>query len=205
MANAFNIDKCESATSGTHLLNETFHIFSKSPGSPTTTFGGARLKSGHTIKASDVWANEIPAFFKALTEDKFILFQNKATKDDLCLFNNTVYRHDGTVFISLGTISEVLTDGAKFSKNGIEVIEYHKDRTAINLTAENNNGDDSNGYTAKIFDAASDSTVFVPQFISAMDKVVDGIPSTAYDVVVKIINVLFRFYEITFFRTVKII
>jgi predicted nucleic acid-binding Zn-ribbon protein len=184
MANAFNIDKGGSTTSDTHLLNETFHVFSKSPGSPTTTLGGARLKSGHTTTASDVWADEIPAFFNAATQAKFDLFGTKAVKDDLCLFNGNVYKHNGTEFVSLGTEAEVLVDGAKFSKNGKEVVKFHKGRTAINLTADNNNGDGSNNYTAKIYNAAADSTTFVPQFISAMDKVVDGIPSLAYDAAV---------------------
>ena len=184
MANAFNIDKGGSTTSDTHLINETFHVFSKSPGSPTTSLGGARLKSGHTTTTSDVWADEIPAFFKAATQAKFDLFSTKAVKDDLCLFNGNVYQHNGTEFVSLGTEAEVLVDGATFKKNDKDVIKFHKGRTAINLTADNNNGDGSNNYTAKIYDAATGSTTFVPQFISAMDKMVDGIPSLAYDAAV---------------------
>ena len=184
MANDFNIDKGGSTTSDTHLINETFHVFSKSPGSPTTSLGGARLKSGHTTTASDVWADEIPAFFKAATQAKFDLFSTKAVKDDLCLFNGNVYQHNGTQFVSLGTEAEVLVDGATFKKNNKDVVKFHKGRTAINLTADNNNGDGSNNYTAKIYDAATGSTTFVPQFISAMDKMVDGIPSLAYDAAV---------------------
>ena len=184
MANAFNIDKGGSTTSDTHLINETFHVFSKSPGSPTTSLGGARLKSGHTTTTSDVWADEIPAFFKAATQAKFDLFSTKAVKDDLCLFNGNVYQHNGTEFVSLGTEAEVLVDGATFKKNDKDVVKFHKGRTAINLTADNNNGDGSNNYTAKIYDAATGSTTFVPQFISAMDKMVDGIPSLAYDAAV---------------------
>ena len=184
MANAFNIDKGGSTTSDTHLINETFHVFSKSPGSPTTSLGGARLKSGHTTTTSDVWADEIPAFFKAATQAKFDLFSTKAVKDDLCLFNGNVYQHNGTQFVSLGTEAEVLVDGATFKKNDKDVVKFHKGRTAINLTADNNNGDGSNNYTAKIYDAATGSTTFVPQFISAMDKMVDGIPSLAYDAAV---------------------
>lgn len=185
MANAFNIDKGGNTTSDTHLINETFHVFSKSPASPTTTLGGARLKSGHTTTASDVWVDEIPAFFKAATQTKFDLFENtKAVKDDLCLFNGNVYRHNGTKFETLGAEDVALYDGATFSKNGKEVIKFHKGRTAINLTADNNNGDGSNNYSAKIYDAAENSTLFVPQFISAMDKMVDGIPSLGYDAAV---------------------
>ena len=180
MANKFDID----SSADTHLLNETFHVFSKSPGSPTTTLGGARLKSGHTTTATDVWADEIPAFFNAATQAKFDLFQSKAVKDDLCLFDGKVYQHNGTAFVSLGTTDEVLVDGKTFSKNNKAVVKYHKGRTAINLTADNNNGDGSNNYTAKIYNAATGSTTFVPQFISAMDKMVDGIPSLAYDAVV---------------------
>ena len=180
MANKFDID----SSADTHLLNETFHVFSKSPGSPTTTLGGARLKSGHTTTATDVWADEIPAFFNAATQAKFDLFQSKAVKDDLCLFDGKVYQHNGTAFVSLGTTDEVLVDGKTFSKNNKAVVKYHKGRTAMNLTADNNNGDGSNNYTAKIYNAATGSTTFVPQFISAMDKMVDGIPSLAYDAVV---------------------
>ena len=184
MLNAFNIDKGGNTVSDTHLLNETFHIFSKSPASPGTTLEGARLKSGHTTTTSDIWADEIPAFFKAATENKFDLFEKKASKDDLCLYNGYVYVHNGTAFENQGKEDAVLTDGAEFSKNGVKVIKYHKNRTAINLTADNNNGDDSNNYAAKIYNANSGSTTFVPQFISSTDKVVDGIPSLGYNAVV---------------------
>lgn len=189
MANAFDIDKVLDKNGvdqnvDTHLLNETFHVFSKSPASPSTTLGGARLKSGHTTTASDVWADEIPAFFNAATQAKFELFQTKAVKDDLCLYNGEVYQHNGTSFTSLGAADVVLVDGATFSKNGKPVIKYHRERPAINLTPDNNNGDGADNLAAKIYNAAEGSTTFVPQFISSTDKMVDGIPSLAYDAAV---------------------
>ena len=189
MANAFDIDKVLDKNGvdqnvDTHLLNETFHVFSKSPASPSTTLGGARLKSGHTTTASDVWADEIPAFFNAATQAKFELFATKAVKDDLCLFNGNVYKHNGTEFVSLGTEADVLVDGATFSKNNKQVVKFHKGRTAINLTPDNNNGDGADNLAAKIYNAATGSTTFVPQFISSTDKMVDGIPSLAYDAAV---------------------
>ena len=167
-----------------NLLNETFHVFSKSPASDVTTLGGARLKSGHTTTASDVWADEIPAFFSAANQAKFDLFSTLAVKDDLCIFGGKVYQHNGTQFVSLGTEAEVLVDGATFQKNNKDVIKYHKNRTAINLTADNNNGDGSNNLSAKIYDAATGSTNFVSQFISSTDKMVAGVPSLAYDATV---------------------
>lgn len=188
MANAFDIDKVlkngVDQNVDTHLLNETFHIFSKSPASNVTTLGGARLKSGHTTTISDVWADEIPAFFSAANQAKFDLFGTLAVKDDLCIFSGKVYQHNGEQFVSLGTEAEVLIDGATFQKNNKNVIKYHKNRTAINLTADNNNGDGSNDLTAKIYDAATGSTNFVSQFISSTDKVVAGVPSLAYDATV---------------------
>lgn len=188
MANAFDIDKVikngVDQNVDTHLLNETFHVFSKSPASNGTTLGGARLKSGHTTTASDVWADEIPAFFSAANQAKFDLFSTLAVKDDLCIFGGKVYQHNGTQFVSLGTEAEVLVDGATFQKNNKDVIKYHKNRTAINLTADNNNGDGSNNLSAKIYDAATGSTNFVSQFISSTDKMVAGVPSLAYDATV---------------------
>lgn len=181
MANAFNVDK---GGNDTHLLNETFHVFSKSPASNGTTLGGSRLKSGHTTTTSDVWANEIPAFFNAANQAKFELFSTLAVQDDLCLYDGKVYKHNGTEFVSLGTKDEVLVDGATFSKNSKAVVKYHKNRQAINLTADNNNGDASNELSAKIYDAASGSTNFVSQFISSTDKMVNGVPSLGYNAVV---------------------
>lgn len=186
MGNKF--DMISAAESGSinnlNLLNETFHVFSKSPASNVTTLGGARLKSGHTTTASDVWADEIPAFFSAANQAKFDLFSSLAVKDDLCIFGGKVYQHNGTQFVSLGTEAEVLVDGATFQKNNKDVIKYHKNRTAINLTADNNNGDGSNNLSAKIYDAATGSTNFVSQFISSTDKMVAGVPSLAYDATV---------------------
>lgn len=188
MANAFDIDKVlkngVDQNVDTHLLNETFHVFSKSPASNVTTLGGARLKSGHTTTVSDVWADEIPAFFSAANQAKFDLFGTLAVKDDLCIFGDKVYQHNGEQFVSLGTEAEILVDGATFQKNNKDVIKYHKNRTAINLTADNNNGDGSNDLTAKIYDAATGSTNFVSQFISSTDKIVAGVPSLAYDATV---------------------
>lgn len=188
MANAFDIDKVlkngVDQNVDTHLLNETFHVFSKSPASNVTTLGGARLKSGHTTTVSDVWADEIPAFFSAANQAKFDLFGTLAVKDDLCIFGGKVYQHNGEQFVSLGTEAEILVDGATFQKNNKDVIKYHKNRTAINLTADNNNGDGSNDLTAKIYDAATGSTNFVSQFISSTDKIVAGVPSLAYDATV---------------------
>ena len=180
MANKFDID----SSADTHLLNETFHVFSKSPASNGTTLGGARLKSGHTTTASDIWADEIPAFFNAANQAKFDLFSTLAVKDDLCIFGGNVYQHNGTQFVSLGTEAEVLVDGKTFSKNNKPVVKYHKSRTAINLTADNNNGDGSNNLSAKIYDAATGSTNFVSQFISSTDKMVAGVPSLGYDATV---------------------
>jgi hypothetical protein len=186
MANKF--DMISAAESGTinnlNLLNETFHVFSKSPASDVTTLGGARMKSGHTTTTADVWADAIPAFFNAASETKFNLFQSIAEKDDLCIYGGNVYKHNGEAFESLGTEAEVLVDGATFSKNGKEVVKYHKNRAAINLTADNNNGDGSNNLSAKIYDAATGSTNFVSQFISSTDKTVAGVPSLGYDAVV---------------------
>ena len=47
------------------LLNEQFHIFSKSPVRSGQLLGAARNKSGHTVTTSDVWSEDFPALFIA--------------------------------------------------------------------------------------------------------------------------------------------
>ena len=65
-------------------LNEQFHIFSKSPVRAGQTLGSARNKSGHTVTASDIWVEDIPAFFYAYTTNQRNNFTNIASDNDLC-------------------------------------------------------------------------------------------------------------------------
>lgn len=178
-------------------LNELFHIFSKSPVRSGQILGSARNKSGHTITASDVWAEDIPAMFYAYTTQQKDNFANIATPNDLC-YDKTVnklyyYKNNSWVerpslsdqeilFNSSAAIVGIYNDGTSYNTNEkLGVIKYHKDKPANAITGDNNNQSSGNGYTARI--KKSDDT-FISQFVSSMDKIVQGNPSSLYDVVV---------------------
>ena len=201
MANKFdNVSALPSSTvaaeTNINLVNEAFHVFSKSPASPTTSLGGARNKSGHTTTSSDVWADPIPAFLYAGGNkskfEGFGLLGSSLNVNDLCFYNDSIYRWENTGTPEAPTMEFVLwkspdqiVDGLILeNKDGKGVIKYHKDRQAINLTATNNNDAGSDSLSAKIYDAP-DSTTFVSQFVAPTDCMVNGIPSLGYDALVR--------------------
>lgn len=179
-------------------LNEIFHIFSKSPVANGQTLATARNKSGHTVTTSDVWAEDIPAFFSAPTQKDFEKFKSLAKDNDLCYYDieKSIFYFKNGQWIKRNALSDgELLANYEASKLGIyndgsikdesqAVVKYHENRNAVAITSDNNNGADSNGLSARIRINKENSSSFVPQFISSMDKIVDGTPSTYYEPVV---------------------
>ena len=180
-------------------LNEIFHIFSKSPVANGQTLATARNKSGHTVTTSDVWAEDIPAFFSASTQKDFEKFKSLAKDNDLCYYDieKSIFYFKKEQWMKRNALSDgELLANYEASKLGIyndgsikdesqAVVKYHENRNAVAITSDNNNGADSNGLSARIrIDKENPSSSFVPQFISSMDKIVDGTPSTYYEPVV---------------------
>ena len=198
----FDVDKMDTDT---HLLLEQYHIFSKTPAAPTTALGGARNKAGHTTTSSDIWSQEIPAFFKAYSNDDLTRFATLAKKNDLVLlaFTKSATEPNGAVlkFVD-GAWTKIhdsiasIPDGTEFynSVDTKPVIRFHQNSAAVILSGDNNNTDGSNGFSAKICSWNDDADApfpasalkFVPQFVSPMDKMINGIPSSGYDAIVKV-------------------
>lgn len=174
-----------------HLLNEQFHVFSKSPASVATALGDASNRSGHTVTASDVWGQEIPAFFYAKTQAVADTYKALAKTNDLCRIGNSVaIFENGNWAVKYNSYTDI-PDGHKFKNaNGDEVIRFHKNRLAYNLNLDNNAADDGLNTTAKIqgwdeenkkvYDYVATAPKFVTQFVTSTDKIVDGIPSKGF-------------------------
>ena len=174
-----------------HLLNEQFHVFSKSPASVATALGDASNRSGHTVTASDVWGQEIPAFFYAKTQAVADTYKSLAKTNDLCRIGNSVaIFENGDWVVKYNSYTDI-PDGHKFKNaNGDEVIRFHKNRLAYNLNLDNNAADDGLNTTAKIqgwdeengkvYDYVATAPKFVSQFVTSTDKIVDGIPSKGF-------------------------
>lgn len=149
MANKFDID------SGTdnHLLNEQFHVFSKSPASNATGLGSATNRSGHTVTANDVWADDIPGFFYAATQEVAETYISFAKHNDICRIGDSISIFNGetnTWEKAYNTYMDI-PDGHKFAnESGKGVIRFHRNRPAHLLTLKNNAGDNGQGLTAKI-------------------------------------------------------
>ncbi len=198
----FDIDQMKTDT---HLLLEQYHIFSKTPAAPGTTLGGARNKAGHTTTSSDIWSQEIPAFFKAYSNDDLTRFASLAKKNDLVLLaykksdtepNGAVLKFVDGAWTKIHDSIASIPDGTEFynSVDTKPVIRFHQNSAAVILSGDNNNTDGSNGFSAKIcaWDKSTNTPFpasamkFVPQFVSPMDKMVSGIPSSGYDAIVKV-------------------
>lgn len=198
----FDVDKMDTDT---HLLLEQYHIFSKTPAAPTTALGGARNKAGHTTTASDIWSQDIPAFFKAYSDADLTRFASLAKKNDLVVLayaksatepNGAVLKFTDGAWTKIHNSIASIPDGTPFYNSTDEkpVLRFHQNSVAVILDGDNNNTDGSNGFSAKICawdDSANtpyapSALKFVPQFVSPMDKMVNGIPSSGYDAIVKV-------------------
>lgn len=175
-------------------LNEIFHIFSKTPVADGQTLASARNKSGHTVTTSDIWAEDIPAFFSAPTQTYINNLKTIAKDNDLCYdeTNKSILYFKNSNWVQRNALKDgELLANYEASKLGIyndgslkdeskAVVKYYKDRDAIAIDGNNNNTADGNRYTARI----AKGNTFVPQFVSSMDKIVNGNPSTYYEPVV---------------------
>ena len=153
MANIFDKD---TASTDNHLLNEQFHAFSKSPSSPGSTLGGASNRSGHTVSASDVWAEKIPAFFYPKADSDYAVCKANAKLNDICRWGDEIQIWNGSEFIKFADNYNAIPDGWIFcNENDEPVVRFHKNRIAYNLNDVNNAYDNSldannKGASAKI-------------------------------------------------------
>ena len=197
MANIFDIDVKLSGGKDqnvdTHLLNEQFHVFSKSPSSAATSLGSASNRSGHTVTATDVWAEEIPTFYEV--PDMESTASLRANENDLCRVGNgvAIYKN-GAWSLEYASYMDI-PDGHEFlNASGKPVIRFHKNRLARLLTVKNNAADDGLNSSAKIqgwdktanngqgapYEYVEAAPKFVSQFVTSTDKIVDGKPSKGY-------------------------
>lgn len=203
MANIFDKD---TASTDNHLLNEQFHAFSKSPSSPVSTLGGASNRSGHTVSASDVWAEKIPAFFYPKADSDYAVCKANAKLNDICRWGDEIQIWDGEKFIKFADNYAAIPDGHEFlNEDGEPVVRFHKSRVAYNLNDTNNAYDNSldasgKGASAKILgwdENANDGAggvytyvesapQFITQFVAPTDNIVKGVPSKGYGPIVMV-------------------
>lgn len=203
MANIFDKD---TASTDNHLLNEQFHAFSKSPSSPGSTLGGASNRSGHTVSASDVWAEKIPAFFYPKADSDYAVCKANAKLNDICRWGDEIQIWDGEKFVKFADNYAAIPDGHEFlNEDGQPVVRFHKNRTAYNLNDTNNAYDNSldatgKGASAKILGwdkTANDGAggvyayvesapQFITQFVAPTDNIVKGVPSKGYGPIVMV-------------------
>lgn len=203
MANIFDKD---TGNTDNHLLNEQFHAFSKSPSSPGSTLGGASNRSGHTVSASDVWAEKIPAFFYPKADSDYAVCKANAKLNDICRWGDEIQIWDGEKFVKFADNYAAIPDGHEFlNEDGQPVVRFHKSRVAYNLNDTNNAYDNSldasgKGASAKILGwdkTANDGAggvytydesapQFITQFVAPTDNIVKGVPSKGYGPIVMV-------------------
>lgn len=204
MANKFDTLSTAETTgyNNINLLNEPFHIFSKSPSSPNSTLASASNRSGHTVTSSDIWCDEIPAFFYPTTDPEYEICKSIGSKNDLMRWGDAIFQHNGTEFVQLFANYDAIPDGYKFpNAAGKGVVRFHKNRTAYLLTNLNNAYDTSMdgavGYSAKlqgwdenadngqggkgaVYEYVENAPKFISQFVAPTDKIVNGVPSKGF-------------------------
>ena len=159
-------------------LNQAYHIFSKSPVADEQTLQNVRNKSGHTVTTSEIWADEIPAFFIAYTEEQKTQFENIAEINDLCQYKENLYKYNGNSWVKRGTLTnkEIL-----YNRDNKPVIMYHTNKKGYFINGNNNNQASGNYYTVRV---KKDDGSYINQFVSSVDKIVEGNPSSGYNPVV---------------------
>lgn len=165
--------------------NEKFHVFSKSPITPSMGLAQAVNKSGHTTTTADVWSQDIPWFFSADDKATALVTGKNAKLNDLVLIGSAVYKRnateatEGAAFDTLWE-SLTLTNGTQlYNSDNKHVLTYHKGVPVDFLTTSNNAKQASN-YAGRIFINGK----VVEQFVASTDKITDGVPSTGYGVAV---------------------
>lgn len=170
-----------------------FHSFSKMPAQDSTSLGNAINKSGHTVTASEVWAQDIPYYGKmGSIEDVKSKVQPYARKNDMCYITagadkGKTFQYDGND--TWTDITATLVDGALIKNSKDEVVLlYHKGQNLTNLTADNNANTDSANNAARLWASrAKDGTSLpvgetrlIEQFVAPTDKALNGLASVAY-------------------------
>lgn len=138
-----------------------YHSFSKTPVSSKIELGNAINKSGHTVSASEVWADEIPYFGKFGDTD---LAHSKVSKDtvygDMLFIGGTSYYKrnnvewaEGKSFNDLWTnVTQDFKDGYVFeNRHGKGVIVYHENQYLQNLEDANNANTNSENCAARLW------------------------------------------------------
>jgi hypothetical protein len=165
--------------------NEKFHVFSKSPITPSIGLSQAVNKSGHTTTTADVWSQDIPWFFSADDQATALVTGKDAKYNDLVLIGSNVFKRNKTAYsegAAFGTLWEPLTlsNGTKlYNSDDKHVLTYHKGVQVDFLTTSNNAKQASN-YAGRIFINGK----VVEQFVASTDKISGGVPSTGYGVAV---------------------
>ena len=168
--------------------NQKFHVFSKSPITPSQGLSQVVNKSGHTTTTADVWAQDIPWFFKADNKDVALSTGVDAKFNDMVLIGSAVYKRNKTEYTEGATFDDlwdsyVLENGTKISNSDeVHVLTYHKNVPISFLTAgaNTNNAGQASNYAGRIFIGGK----VVEQFVVSTDKLSSGIPSTGYGVAV---------------------
>lgn len=178
-----------------------FHSFSKTPVqsgdnfADGTTLGNAINKSGHTVTASEVWAQDIPYYGKmGSLADVVSKVQPYARKNDMCFI--TAGADKGKTYIYDGSSNWTLVNGdgyldaGQLIKNSKDenVLLYHEGEKLTNLTADNNANTDSANNAARLWtnlDVDGTSlgegvTRLVEQFVAPTDKALNGLASVAF-------------------------
>lgn len=166
--------------------NEKFHVFSKSPITPSMGLAQAVNKSGHTTTTSDVWSQDIPWFFSADDQATALTTGKDAKLNDLVLIGSNVFKRNETAYSDSAAFTDLwesltLEDGTElYNSDKKHVLTYHKGVSVTFLTTANNAKQASN-YAGRVF--KSDGSV-IEQFVASTDKVSSGVPSTGYGVAV---------------------
>lgn len=166
--------------------NEKFHVFSKSPITPSMGLAQAVNKSGHTTTTSDVWSQDIPWFFSADDQATALTTGKDAKLNDLVLIGSNVFKRNATAYSDSAAFTDLwesltLEDGTElYNSDNKHVLTYHKGVSVTFLTTANNAKQASN-YAGRVF--KSDGSV-IEQFVASTDKVSSGVPSTGYGVAV---------------------
>lgn len=166
--------------------NEKFHVFSKSPITPSMGLAQAVNKSGHTTTTSDVWSQDIPWFFSVDDQATALTTGKDAKLNDLVLIGSNVFKRNDTAYSDSAAFTDLwesltLEDGTQlYNSDNKHVLTYHKGVSVTFLTTANNAKQASN-YAGRVF--KSDGSV-IEQFVASTDKVSSGVPSTGYGVAV---------------------
>lgn len=165
--------------------NEKFHVFSKSPITPSMGLAQAVNKSGHTTTTSDIWSQDIPWFFSADDQATALTTGKDAKLNDLVLIGSNVFKRNATTYSDTAEFADLweslqLVNGTQlYNSDNKHVLTYHKG-VAVDFLTTSNNAKQASNYAGRIFINGK----VVEQFVASTDKVSSGVPSTGYGVAV---------------------